>query len=170
MSLPKISIIVATDEARGIGKNDRIPWHIKKDLVRLASMTRGKIAVIGDRSYNSMAGYYDKSGRDMPAKKYLVITMDKNFKSARNNTEAVFSIDEALAAIKKSGEEEVFVIGGASIYKQMLEHADRLYLTIVRGKFDCDTFFPDYSDFKKVISSAEDSDEGFTFTFKVLER
>jgi dihydrofolate reductase len=170
MISPKISIIVAADEENGIGKENRIPWHIKKDLVRLASMTRGKIAVIGDRSYNSMAGYYDKSGRPMPAKKYIVITIDKEFKSVRNNTQAVFSIEEALEAIKKSGEDEVFVIGGASIYKQMIQYADRLYITVVKEKFDCDTFFSDYSDFDKVISRESDSEDGTDFEFRVLER
>jgi dihydrofolate reductase len=170
MKSPRISIIVATDEENGIGKDNKIPWHIKKDLVRLSLMTRGKVAVIGDRSYNSMASYYDISGRPMPAKEYIVVSFDKNFKSKRNNTFTVNSIQEALDRIKKSKEDEVFVIGGASIYKQMIEFADRLYLTIVKGKFNCDTFFPDYSDFKKVISSEVDSDEGFTFTEKILEK
>jgi dihydrofolate reductase len=170
MTSPIISIIVAMDEKNGIGKNNKIPWHIKKDLVRLASMTRDKIAVIGERSYNSMAGYYDISGRDMPVKKYIVITQDKNFKSKRNNTESVFSIGEALDKIKKSGEEEVFIIGGASIFKQMIQYANRLYLTIVKDQFDCDTFFPDYPEFIKVISQEEDFENGIDFTFKVLER
>jgi dihydrofolate reductase len=170
MKSSKISIIVAMDMKNGIGKDDKIPWHIKKDLVRLSLMTRGKIAVIGDKTYNSMAGYYDISGRPMPAKEYIVISLDINFKSKRNNTFAVNSIQEALDRIKKSKEKEVFVIGGASIYKQMIEFTDRLYLTIVKNEFNCDTFFPDYSDFKKIISSEEDSDEGFTFTEKILER
>ena len=170
MKSPIVSIMVATDESGGIGKNNRIPWHIKKDLIRLSQMTKDKVAVIGENSYNSMSGYYDKSGREMPAKKYIVLTFDKNFKSVRNNTFAATSIQNALDRIKKSGEKEVFVIGGASIYKQFIEFADRLYLTIVKGKFDCDTFFPDYSDFKKIISSENDSDEGIDFTFKIYEK
>lgn len=170
MISPIISIIAAMDEKNGIGKNDKIPWHIKKDLVHLANMTRDKVAAIGERSYNSMAGYYDISGRDMPAKKYIVITQDKNFKSKRNNTESAFSIEDALDEIEKSNEKEVFIIGGASIFKQMIQYTNRLYLTIVKSQFDCDTFFPDYSDFKKVISSEEDSDEGIDFTLKILEK
>jgi len=170
MKSPKISIIVAMDMKNGIGKDDKIPWHIKKDLVKLSLMTRGKIAVIGDRSYNSMAGYYDKSGHPMPAKEYIVISLDKNFKSKRNNTFAVNSISEALDRIRKSKEKEVFVIGGASIYKQMIEFTDHLYVTIVKNEFNCDTFFPDYSDFKKVISSEEDSEGDFNMTYKVLEK
>lgn len=170
MKSPKISIIVAMDMKNGIGKDNRIPWHIKKDLVRLSSMTRGKVVVVGDRTYNSMAGYYDKSGRPMPAREYIVISLDKNFKSKRNNTFTVNSIQKALDRIKKSKEKEIFVIGGASIYKQMIEFTDRLYVTIVKNEFNCDTFFPDYSDFKKVISSEEDSDENYVFTTKIFEK
>ena len=170
MKSPRISIIVATDEENGIGKDNKIPWHIKKDLVRLSLMTRSKVAVVGDKSYNSMASYYDISGRPMPAKEYIVISLDKNFKSKRNNTFAVNSISEALDRIRKSKEKEVFVIGGASIYKQMIEFTDHLYVTIVKNEFNCDTFFPDYSDFKKVISSEEDSEGDFNMTYKVLEK
>jgi len=170
MKSPVISIIVATDEDGGIGKNNRIPWHLRKDLVRLANMTRGKVVVLGDISYNSMAGYYDKSGRPMTAKEYIVLSFDKNFSSKRNNTFTANSIEEALEKINKSGEDEVFIIGGASIYKQMIKYANRIYLTQVKKIFDCDTFFPDYSNFKKVVLSEEDSDEGLDFTYKILER
>jgi dihydrofolate reductase len=170
MKRQTISIIAALDEKRGIGKNDRIPWHIKKDLVRLSLMTRDRVAVIGERTYDSIVGYYDRSGKPMPAKEYIVLTKNKSFKSKKNNIFAATSIKAAINKIKKSGEEEVFIIGGASIYKQLIKFADRLYLTIVKGKFDCDTFFPDYSDFKKEISSEVDSDNGIGFTFKILER
>ena len=97
MKSPAISIIASLDEKGGIGKNDRIPWHIKKDLVRLRDMTKDHIAVIGERSYKSMAGYYDKSGRPMPAQKYIVITKDKSFKSLRNNTEDDRVCEQALS-------------------------------------------------------------------------
>ena len=170
MRRPTLSIIAAMDEKGGIGKDNRIPWHIHKDLVRLKEMTKDHLVILGRNSYDSMVGYYDKSGRPMPAKKYIVITRNKNFKSVRNNIDAVYSIEEALDRVNKSGEKEMFVIGGETIYKQMLEYTDRLYLTIVKGKFDCDTFFPDYSDFKKVISEEIAFDEGFSFTCKVLEK
>lgn len=170
MNLPLISIICAMDEGRGIGKDDRIPWHLKKDLIRLRDMTKGHLVILGRNSYDSMAGYYDKSGRDMPGKEYIVLTRNKNFTSVRNNTFTASSVDEALDRAKQSGEKEVYVIGGETIFKQMMQYTDRLYLTIVKGKFDCDTFFPDYSDFKKVISKEIDSDEGLIFTYIVLER
>ena len=170
MKSPIISIIAAVDEKCGIGKNDLIPWHIKKDLVNLRDKTKDRAVVLGRRSYESMAGYYDKSGRKMPAKEYIVVTSDKKFKSKRNNTFAATSVEEVMDRINKSREKEVFVIGGASIYKQFIKYVNRLYLTIVKGNFDCDTFFPNYSKFKKEISSKKDSENGINFTSKVLEK
>ncbi len=169
MISPKISIIAAMDEKGGIGKENRIPWHVRKDLVRLRDMTKDHLVILGRTSYESMAGYYDKSGRPMPAKEYIVITKNKDFKSVRNNTFAATSIAAAIERVKDSGE-EAFVIGGETIFKQMIGYVDRLYLTIVKGSFNCDTFFPDYSAFKNVISSEEDSDEGISFTYKILEK
>ncbi len=170
MLSPKISIIAALDEKGGIGKNDRIPWHIKEDLVRLRDTTKGHYVILGRNSYESMAGYYDKSGRPMPAKEYIVVTSNPDFKSTRNNTFAATSVDSALKRARMSREKEVFVIGGEKIFKQFLPLTNRIYLTQVKGNFDCDTFFPDYSDFKKVILSENGSDGGFDFTFKILAR
>jgi len=170
MKAPVISIICAMDESGGIGKNDRIPWHIKEDLVRLRDKTKGHSVILGRSSYESMAGYYDKSGRPMPAKEYIVVTTNQDFKSSRNNTFAATSINSALKRAKESAEKEIFVIGGEKIFKQFLPLAGRIYLTRVKGSFDCDTFFPDYSDFKKEISSEESSDNGLSFVFKILER
>ncbi len=165
-----ISIIAAMDETGGIGKNDRIPWHIKKDLIRLRDLTKDRYVILGRTSYESMAGYYDKSGRPMPAKEYVVLTSNKAFKSARNNTFAATSVETALNHAKGSGDKEIFIIGGEKIFEQFLPFTDRLYLTQVKGNFDCDTFFPDYSDFKKVVHSEQDSDEGHGFTYKILEK
>jgi dihydrofolate reductase len=170
MNSPIISIVAAMDKLGGIGKDDRIPWHIRKDLIRLRNMTFDHLVILGRNSYDSMAGYYDKSGRPMPAKEYIVISKDKNFKSKRDNTFTANSIEAALDRVKKSGEKEVFVIGGASIYKQLIKFTDRLYLTVVEGVFDCDTFFPDYSDFKKITSSVKDSENGIGFVYKILEK
>lgn len=170
MKSPKISIIVAVDEKRGIGKNDKIPWHIKEDLVRLAKTTRNRIVILGRRTYESMTGYYDRSGRPMPAKEYIVVTSKKDFKSIRNNTYAAQSIKDALKRAKKSGGEEVFIIGGSEIFKQTISLADKIYLTLVKGDFHCDTFFPDYSDFRKVISSKKSKSGEYDFEFRVLEK
>ena len=169
MKTPKISIIVAVDEKRGIGKNNKIPWHIKEDLIRLAKMTRNHIVILGRYTYESMAGYYDRSGRPMPAKEYIVVTGQEEFKSVRNNTYTAHSIRDALNRARKSGEKEVFIIGGSEIFNQTISLADKIYLTLVKGDYSCDTLFPDYSGFKKVISSKRSKSGGYDFEFKVLE-
>jgi dihydrofolate reductase len=165
----KINIVVAMDADRGVGKNDRIPWHIREDLVRLRNLTKEKYVILGRKTYESMVWYYDKSGKKMPGKEYVVITRDMEYKPKREDAAAMHSIDEALAYVAGKSD-EVFVIGGAKIFAQTLGMADRLYLTIVEGTYDCDTFFPDYSGFKKVVSEEEKESEGVRYRFVELER
>ena len=146
---PRISLIVAVDSINGIGKKGKIPWHIKEDLVRLKNLTKGRIVILGRKTYESMVWYYDRSGRPMPAKLYIVITHDEEHKTARENVKTAHSLDEAL---ENGQDEEVFILGGAQIFQQAIDMGivDRLYLTQVEGDFNCDTFFPDYSDFNKM--------------------
>src|SRR5207237_71614 len=75
----KISIIAAIDEERGMGKDNKIPWHIKADLVRLKKLTQGNVVILGRKSYESMASYYEESGRQMPGYVYIIITRDKKY-------------------------------------------------------------------------------------------
>ena len=166
---PKISIIVAIDEKRGIGKADRIPWHIRQDLIRLKNLTKDKVVILGRKSYESMAGYYDRSGRPMPARLYLVITRDQDYKPVRENAKSAHSIEDAIKGLQ---EEEVFIIGGAQIFQQAIDKGavDRLYLTKVEGDFGCDTFFPDYSEFKKVLSEDSGEENGLKYKYINLEK
>src|SRR3989338_10641374 len=110
MNTPKINIVAVMDEKRGIGKNGRIPWHIKKDLVRLKNLTLGNIVILGRKSYDSMCFYYDKSGREMPGKLYFVITRNKKYVPTRSNACIVHSLDEALRSANEMKEKEMFVI------------------------------------------------------------
>ena len=164
-----ISIICAMDEKRGIGKDNKIPWHIKDDLLKLKSLTKNHVVILGRKTYDSMVGYYDKTGRPMPGKIYLVVTRDANYKPARDNAATVTSVE---SAIKKAEEQagEVFVTGGAQIFQQVMHLTDKLYLTIVEGYYNCDTFFPDYSDFRKVISEESRESEGHKYKFLELEK
>ena len=74
----KISIIAAMDEKRGIGKDNKIPWHLKDDLVKLKRLTKDHIVILGRKSYESMVFYYNRTGRPMPGKLYIIVTRDKN--------------------------------------------------------------------------------------------
>ena len=70
----KVSIIVAMDEKQGIGKDNKIPWHIKEDLIKLKSLTKDNLVILGRRTYDSMLWYYNKSGKEMPRKLYIAVS------------------------------------------------------------------------------------------------
>ncbi len=82
----------------------------------------------------------------------------------------VHTIEEAIELAKKHEKEEVFIAGGASIYHQSVKYADKLYLTIVKGNFHGDAFFPDYSGFKKVVARKESRDDNYQYTFLDLQK
>ena len=165
----KISIIAAMDEKRGIGKDNKIPWHLKDDLIKLKRLTKDHIVILGRKTYDSMVFYYNRSGKQMPGKLYIVVTRDKDYKPSRENAQVANSLDEAVSFAKSdlAKLDEVFVIGGQSIFEQTIGIADKLYLTIVEGDYSCDTFFSDYSVFKKVVS--EEAKEGVGYKYKFLE-
>jgi len=185
----KVSIICAMDEKRGIGKDNKIPWHLKDDLIKLKSLTKDHVVILGRKTYDSMVFYYNRTGRPMPGRLYIVITHDKGYKPARENAITVRSVEAAIEKgslychsefisesqempkqVRHDTECEIFIIGGGQIFQQALPLANKLYLTIVEGDHNCDTFFPDYSEFKKVIHEESKESEGHKYKFLELER
>jgi dihydrofolate reductase len=169
----RISIIAAVDQNRGIGKDNKMPWHIAEDLVKLKKLTLGHTVVLGRNSYESMVWYYDKSGRPMPGKMYIVVTRNQDYKPQRENAMAVQSVEQAIDKAKNIEQEEVFIIGGAQIFNEALGKnlVNRLYITVVEGDYDVDTYFPDYSLFSKIIFEEKQvSKTGQRFKFLTLER
>lgn len=163
-------MVVAMDQKHGIGRDNKIPWHLKEDLIRLKNLTLGHVVILGRTTYDSMVGYYNKSGKEMPGKLYVVVTRDASYKPERKNAVAVLSIQDALQKAKEIEQEEVFIIGGQKIFEQTLPLTDRLYLTIIEKDSQADTFFPEYKDFVKVIEEEHKTGEEFNYTFKTLER
>src|SRR3972149_8866555 len=117
---PKISIIVSISRNRVIGKGNRLLWHLKEDLVRLKNLTFGRTVILGRKTYESMAGYYDESGRPMPGKMYIVLTHDKQYRPARDNAAVAYSLEEAFSLAEQQREDEIFVIGGQQVFEQAL--------------------------------------------------
>jgi len=165
----KVSIIAAMDEKRGIGKDNKIPWHIREDLIKLKRLTKDHVVILGRKTYDSMVFYYNRSGKPMPGKLYIVVTHDTGYKPARDNAITVRSVEEGIEKAKQD-QNEIFIIGGQSIFEQTIGIADKLYLTIVEGDYSCDTFFPDYSAFKKVVFEEAKEGEGHKYKFLELER
>ncbi len=159
-----ISIIVAVaGEKRVIGKAGGLPWHIPEELKRFREATLGHPIIMGRKTYESI-------GRVLPDRTNIVITRDPSFQA--EGIVIARSLEEALQLAQgKPGDDELFVIGGGEIYKQALPLADKLYLTVIDQEIEGDTFFPDYSEFKKVIwQSDEQESAGFKYRFLELER
>jgi dihydrofolate reductase len=161
MSTPRLSMIVAVDESRAIGKDNRLLWHIPEDLKHFRELTAGHTVIMGENTYHSI-------GRPLPNRTNIVVTL--NHELELPGCQVVHSLDEAVQVAHEHEKEEVFVMGGASIYKQFLPMIERLYLTLVSGTHEADTFFPDYSEFTKVISEEKHGNGEYQFTFYTLEK
>lgn len=158
--MTKLSLIVAMDEKRGIGKKGEIPWKIPGEQKRFKEITTPHPIIMGRKTFESI-------GRVLPERANLVITSDPKFSA--EGIVVVHSLDEALEKAKELDQEEIFVIGGGQIFAQTIDKADKLYLSIVEGDFNCDTFFPDYSQFKKIIKKEVVKTEEYKYTYLELE-
>ena len=152
-----ISIIVAIAENGVIGDKNALLWNIKEDMRRFRTTTMGHPVVMGRKTFESI-------GRPLPKRTNVVITRgDSEFEGCL----VAHSIEEAVKMF--SPDEEVFIIGGAQIYKQALPLADKLYLTVVHRNYEGDTSFPeiDYSEWREVareeFERGEEYDGAFTF-------
>lgn len=155
-----ISIIAAIGKNRAIGKDNKLLWNIPEDMAHFKEKTTGHTVIMGDKTYQSI-------GRPLPNRKNIVLSLDEKFEAL--GCEVRHSLDEVLSEYKNS-DEEVFVIGGGMIYKLSLPHADKLYLTIVEDSPEADTFFPDYSEFKKAVSEKEANNGKYKFKFLELTK
>jgi dihydrofolate reductase len=127
-----ISIIVAVSEDLGIGKDNELLWHLPGDLKRFKNLTYGKTIIMGRRTWESLPR------RPLPGRKNIVITDVPH--ECFDCSITAYSIEDALSKCEKG--EEIFIIGGGSIYRQFMPLADRLYITNVHKKTPADVYFP----------------------------
>ena len=157
-----ISLIAAIAKDGGIGYQNKLLVHLPPDLKHFKAITSGHMVIMGQTTYQSM-------GRALPNRENIVLTLDKNWTAP--DAKVMHSIEEAVQYAKHSGDEEVFFIGGASIYKQSIKYAGKLYLTIIDAVYPADTYFPDYSEFKNIISeSPVQEHEGVKFKYLELSK
>lgn len=159
-----ISIIVAVSDDWGIGKDNELLWHISEDLKRFKRLTTGKTVIMGKKTW------YSLPKRPLPGRKNIVLTDIRS--ELIEGAETVYSIEEALD--KCSKEEEAFVIGGGSIYRQFMPDADRLYITHVHMKAPADIYFPEIDMKVWKITEREHFPETETntipYTYTIYER
>ncbi|MBQ9520543.1 MAG: dihydrofolate reductase [Acholeplasmatales bacterium] len=145
-----ISLIWAMDKNNLVGKGDKIPWHIKEDLLYYKSKTNGQTVLMGDQTYFSLKGYY--KDKPLPYGKIYVATIDKNLK-----IDGVTMIYD-LVSFLENNKEDLWVVGGATIYKISLPYADKLYISFVKGEYEGDRYFPqiDFSKYNLVWENDTD--------------
>lgn len=129
--MPRVAIIVATDERGAIGRDGQLPWRLPEDLKRFKALTLGKPIIMGRKTWDSI-------GRPLPGRRNIVVTRQPGLELP--GAAVVDSLSEALVA---AGDvPEVCIIGGAEIYRLALPLADTVHLTRVHAKVEADTFFP----------------------------
>jgi dihydrofolate reductase len=155
------SLIAAVAKNYCIGANNRIPWNLPEDFKYFKKTTLGKTVLMGENTFKSILGYL---GKPLPGRQSVVVTFDSNFK-APEGVRVFSSLDEAW---KKLKDEDVFICGGASIYRQTVNRADKLYITWVDQEPDGDVFFPKIEENIWQEDWREDHD-GFSFvTYKKI--
>lgn len=156
---PEICLIAALSEDRLIGNKNKLLWRISADLKRFRELTVGHPIIMGRKTFDSI-------GRALPGRVNIVVTRDEEFTAP--GCVVCHSLEDALA-VAEAQDEKVFVIGGGEIFQQVIDVADRLYLTVVEGQFEGDTCFPRYSQFR-VISEAVEESEGYRYKFVELSK
>ena len=139
----KFNLIVAMCNNRGIGLNGNLPWNIKEDLQYFSKLTKGNgnnAVIMGSNTYNSLNKVDGLPGRD----NLILSSNEKYLKNASKKVKFFKNIDILLETCYANNYDVVWVIGGASIYKQFLDIniIDTCYVTLIHKEFECDTFFP----------------------------
>jgi dihydrofolate reductase len=160
----RVSIIVAMALNGVIGRAGTLPWHLGDDLKRFKQLTTGHTVVMGRKTWESI-------GRPLPGRRNIVITRQTSYRA--EGAEVVGSLDQAIAVAAAAGESELFVIGGAEIYRLAVTRADRKYVTLVAANLEGDTFFPGAfgddlvdSKWESVDSGRHDADANNDYAFR----
>jgi dihydrofolate reductase len=152
-----VKIIVATSKNKVIGDSNSLIWHLPADLKRFKELTTGNPIVMGRKTYESI-------GRPLPNRRNIIITRDTKYEV--DGCEIVNSLEEALMICNNN----CFIIGGGEIYRQSMEIADQIYLTLVHEDFEGDTTFPEIgSEWKMVTSQDFEPDEKNKHKYSFIE-
>ena len=158
-----VSIIVAMDVNRVIGKDNTLPWRLPAELQYVKRTTIGHPIILGRKNYESI-------GRPLPGRRNIILTRDLAFQA--EGCEIAHSVEEVYKLCEK--EEEIFIFGGEQIYKLFLDDVEKLYVTVIHHEFEGDTFFPeiDWSKWKEIFVEQGITDEKnpYEYYYHVYER
>lgn len=165
----RISLIAALSDNRVIGRNNKMPWHLSNDLKYFKRMTMGKPILMGRKTFDSI-------GKPLPSRTNIVVTRQSDWQAPE--VHVVHSVNEGIDLAQRLSlidvSEEVMVIGGAQIYREVLPQAQRLYLTQIHAEFEGDAFFPQIraDEWKEVGREDHQTDptNPYAHSFVVLDR
>ncbi|MEX2460504.1 MAG: dihydrofolate reductase [Paenibacillaceae bacterium] len=157
-----ISFIFATDISQAIGLGNDLPWRLPADLAYFKKTTLNHTILMGRKTYESM-------GKPLPNRTNVILTQNKAYEA--EGCTIVHSVEEAVALFKN---EEVFVIGGAEIFKLFMPLVDRMYITLIEHEFTADTYFPEFDiDEWELVTSEDgitDTKNPYTYSFLVYKK
>ncbi len=158
-----ISIIAAMAENRVIGVNNSLPWRLPADLRHFRQLTTGHHVIMGRRNYESI-------GKPLPERHNIVVTRNPAYRAP--GCQVKHSLAEALQSIQN--DPEVFIIGGAEIYRQTIGDADRIYLTLVHADIKGDAYFPEFDarEWHEISRTRHEADERnpYAYSFVIYDR
>ena len=156
----KISLIVAMANNRAIGLNGQMPWHLSADLQRFKQITMGSPIMMGRKTFDAI-------GRPLPGRENLIISRNGDYEQSA--CRVFTSIEDGLDYASSC--DELFVIGGATLYEALLPTADYLYLTLINRSFEGDTYFPeiDYKGWRELSREDVEDDPNVDFSYSFLK-
>jgi len=159
--MSKVSIIAAIADNLAIGKDNKLPWHLPADLKHFKVLTTGHAVVMGKRTFESLPN------GPLPNRKNIVLTSipEGNFDKYYEAT----SIKDAMELC--DNEDQVFIIGGSSIFAQAIQIVDNMYVTWVHEKFEADTFFPKFNlkEWNEVSREEHEADDRNPYPYSFCE-
>jgi dihydrofolate reductase len=157
----QLTLVVAMDAARGIGVNNRLPWHLPEDLAHFKRVTLGHPVIMGRKTFDSI-------GRPLPKRRNIVVTRNAGW--THEGVEVAHSLAQAIAM---AGDEAASIIGGAQIFGEAMLLADRMIVTHIDQLYPCDTFFPEIDAGRWTATAREPQHaaaSGVDFSFVTYER
>lgn len=163
----KVSLIVAMDNERGIGKNNDLMWHLPADMKFFKETSTGHIVVTGRKNYDSIPERF----RPLPNRENAVLTRNTDYEAPGA---LIFpSLEECLEHYRNETERTVFIIGGGQIYKEAmaLNIPDEMYITHVDHVYGADTFFPEFNESEWEVEAVfkQEADEKHAVGFRVMK-
>lgn len=149
------SMICAVGRNNEIGCENKLLWHLPNDLQYFKEKTLNHTVIMGKNTFESI-------GCALPGRKNIVLALEEDY--VAKNCEVCNNLKGLIEKFQDS-EEEIFIIGGASIYAQFIPYAEKLYLTKVEDSPKADTFFPDIGEFEKISQSSKKEENGIKYSF-----